>query len=279
MNTASLRQKFDTLWATLPTLGRRFDARPLRERLMITLAMVAASVMLLDRLWLDGAFKRFRAHQTEVSTWKDQRRTIDTEISDLAHELRPPEHSKALQVEEVRKRLADAQAALHDNQQGVVSAQQMLPLLQQLLQRSPCANGQAGCSRLRVRSVKSLGRSEVTLRAVQQASVAPPPGVASAASSTSACTLSCRPASAASAPQAAQATTLPAVPGPGLWRHGIEITLEGSYADLSAYVQNLEALPQRVLRGGMSFQVEAHPKATLTLTLYTLSLDHSWLEI
>jgi MSHA biogenesis protein MshJ len=263
MNTASLRQKLDTLWATLPTLGRRFDARPFRERLMITLAMVAASVMLLDRLWLDGAFKRFRAHQTEVSTWKDQRRTIDTEISDLAQELRTLEQSKALQVEEVRKRTADAQAALHDNQQGVVSAQQMLPLLQQLLQRSPCANGQAGCSRLRVRSVKSLGRSEVTLRAVQQASVAAPPGVASAAS----------------APQAAQASTLPAVPGPGLWRHGIEITLEGSYADLSAYVQNLEALPQRVLRGGMSFQVEAHPKATLTLTLYTLSLDHSWLEI
>lgn len=265
MNTAALRQKLDTLWVALPTLGRRFDARPLRERLMITLAVLAVGVMLLDRFWLDGAFKRFRAHQTEISAWKDQRRTIDSEIANLAQELRSLEQSKAQQVEEVRKRLADAQAALHDSQQGVVSAQQMLPLLQQLLQRSPCANGQAGCSRIQVRSVKSLGRSEVTLRAVQQVSSAAPPGAASAASG---------PAN--GAPAVAQ----PAVPaGPGLWRHGIEVTLEGSYADLSAYVQHLESLPQRVLRAGMRFQVEAHPKASLTLTLYTLSLDHSWLEI
>jgi MSHA biogenesis protein MshJ len=263
MNTASLRLKLDTLWATLPTLGRRFDARPFRERLMITLAAFAVSVMLVDRFWLDGAFKRFRTHQAELSTWKDQRRTIDTEVSDLAQELRTLEQSKAQQVEQVRKRLADAQAALYDKQQGVVSAQQMLPLLQQLLQRSPCAGTQAGCSRLRVRSVKSLGRSEVTLRAVQQATIAVPANAASAAS----------------APPAAPTVSLPVVAGPGLWRHGIEITLEGSYADLSAYVQNLEALPQRILRGGMNLQVQAHPKATLTLTLYTLSLDHSWLEI
>ncbi|MDZ7811895.1 MAG: hypothetical protein U5L74_01750 [Ideonella sp.] len=261
MNTAALRQKADALWAVLPTLGRRFDARPFRERLMITVAVLAAGVMLVDRFWLDGAFKRFRSHQVEVSEWKDQRQTIANDIDKLVQELRTLEQSKALQVEEVRKRLTDAEAALHDKQQGVVSAQQMLPLLQQLLQRSPCANGQAGCSRLQVRSVKSLGRSEVTLRAVQQATVAVPGA-----------------ASAASAP-ASPVASLPEVSGPGLWRHGIEITLEGSYADLSAYVQNLEALPQRVLRGGMSFQVQAHPKATLTLTLYTLSLDHSWLEI
>jgi MSHA biogenesis protein MshJ len=268
MNTAALRQKLDTVWVALPTLGRRFDARPLRERLMITLAVLAVGVMLLDRFWLDGVFKRFRAHQTEISAWKDQRRTIDTEISNLTQELRSLEQTKAQQVEEVRKRLADAQAALNDNQQGVVSAQQMLPLLQQLLQRSPCASGEAGCSRIRVRSVKSLGRSEVTLRAVQQAQAAALPGAVSAASGL--------PNGASAMPQ----TAAPAVAaGPGLWRHGIEVTLEGSYADLSAYVQHLEALPQRVLRAGMRFQVEAHPKASLTLTLYTLSLDHSWLEI
>lgn len=268
MNTASLRQKLDTLWVALPTLGRRFDARPFRERLMITLAVLAVSVMLLDRFWLDGAFKRFRAHQTEISAWKDQRRTIDTEISNLAQELRSLEQSKAQQVEEVRKRLADAQAALNDNQQGVVSAQQMLPLLQQLLQRSPCASGQAGCSRIRVRSVKSLGRSEVTLRAVQQAQAAALPSAAAAASGPQ-----------GGPPAAPQPEPTPMAAGPGLWRHGVEITLEGSYADLSAYVQHLESLPQRVLRSGMRLQVEAHPKATLTLTLYTLSLDQSWLEI
>lgn len=73
----------------------------------------------------------------------------------------------------------------------------------------------------------------------------------------------------------------PAAPGtqPSLYRHGVELTLEGSYADLVAWLRAVEALPQRLLWGGVQFKVEQYPKATLTLRLYTLSLEHQWLQI
>jgi MSHA biogenesis protein MshJ len=76
------------------------------------------------------------------------------------------------------------------------------------------------------------------------------------------------PATAASAPGGAQ-----------LYRHGVELTLEGSYADLFDYLQSLERMPRHVLWGGMRMKVEQYPKVVLTVRLYTLSLDRSWLEI
>jgi MSHA biogenesis protein MshJ len=67
--------------------------------------------------------------------------------------------------------------------------------------------------------------------------------------------------------------------GPALYRHGVELAVEGSFADLLAYMQALEDMPQRVLWGGVQLKVEQYPKALLTLRIYTLSLDRGWLEL
>ena len=65
----------------------------------------------------------------------------------------------------------------------------------------------------------------------------------------------------------------------GLYRYGIDLEVEGSYADVLAYLRAIEAMPQRVLWGGMQLKVERFPKVVLSLRLYTISEDRSWLEI
>ena len=99
---------------------------------------------------------------------------------------------------------------------------------------------------LRMRLVQSLGRAEVG---------PPPVAIAGAASATA------------------------ASPSGALYRHGVELTIEGSYADVVNYVRAIEAMPQHVLWGGMQLQVEQYPKVVVTLRLYTLSPDRNWLEI
>lgn len=69
------------------------------------------------------------------------------------------------------------------------------------------------------------------------------------------------------------------LPGGNLYKHGIEIKLAGGYQDLLAYVAELDASPQRMLRGGMRLVVRQHPVSELTLTIYTLSLDSTWLVV
>ncbi|TXF10851.1 hypothetical protein [Pelomicrobium methylotrophicum] len=64
-----------------------------------------------------------------------------------------------------------------------------------------------------------------------------------------------------------------------LYRHGVEISVRGSYLDLLRYVSELEKLPWRMYWGRAKLHVEEYPVSTLQLTVYTLSLDRAWLVI
>jgi MSHA biogenesis protein MshJ len=64
-----------------------------------------------------------------------------------------------------------------------------------------------------------------------------------------------------------------------IWRHGLEIRVAGSYAELLAYVAELERAPQRLLWGGMALRVPAWPRSELTITVYTLSREQDWLAL
>jgi MSHA biogenesis protein MshJ len=66
--------------------------------------------------------------------------------------------------------------------------------------------------------------------------------------------------------------------GIGIYRHGIEISVRGSYADLTRYMRQIEALPWKVLPGRLIIKTETYPQSTMTLTLYTLSLERAWLS-
>ncbi len=77
----------------------------------------------------------------------------------------------------------------------------------------------------------------------------------------------------------APAEAAPAGAAPNLYKHGVEIRLIGTYAELLGYVQALEAAPQRLLWGRMELATLDYPRSQLTLTVYTLSLDANWLVL
>ncbi|MBI4808366.1 MAG: type II secretion system protein M [Nitrosomonadales bacterium] len=64
-----------------------------------------------------------------------------------------------------------------------------------------------------------------------------------------------------------------------MYKHGVEITVRGSYADLLQYLTALEHLPTQMFWGVAKLSVVQHPTAELKLTLYTLSLDKRWLQV
>lgn len=64
-----------------------------------------------------------------------------------------------------------------------------------------------------------------------------------------------------------------------VYRHGVEITLEGSYGDMVDYLSALQSLPVRVIWGKAKLDAKDYPASRLTLTLYTLSLDADWMKL
>jgi MSHA biogenesis protein MshJ len=73
----------------------------------------------------------------------------------------------------------------------------------------------------------------------------------------------------------------PPASGPGgpIYRHGVEITVKGTYLELLAYLRDLEKLPNQMYWGKLELAVAAHPQVTLKLSVYTLSLDLAWLIV
>lgn len=67
--------------------------------------------------------------------------------------------------------------------------------------------------------------------------------------------------------------------GRRVFRHGVELTLAGSYLDLHAYLAALEGLSTQLYWGRAEMSVAQYPVATLKLTVYTLSFDQAWLVV
>ena len=64
-----------------------------------------------------------------------------------------------------------------------------------------------------------------------------------------------------------------------VYKHGIELTVEGGYLDLLEYQSRLEKLHWRMFFARTSVNSVEYPKVLMTITLYTLSLEEAWLVV
>lgn len=65
----------------------------------------------------------------------------------------------------------------------------------------------------------------------------------------------------------------------GIFKHGIELTAQGTYADLYRYVSELERGPFRMYWSDATLDASAYPNVRLTLRVYTVSTDASWMRL
>jgi MSHA biogenesis protein MshJ len=61
----------------------------------------------------------------------------------------------------------------------------------------------------------------------------------------------------------------------GFYRHGVELTLKGSYFDLLQYLSQLEKLPARLIWGRTELLVDKYPEVRLTVQVQTVSSQPS----
>ncbi len=222
-------------------LLRRFDQRNQRERLLLIAAGAAVVLLLADSLWLSPAWRAYQAGRSVQASARQQSQGLQADIQLLQIQGTAQARQQQAELQQWRQRVRDGDAALRTHEDSLVGPERMRDLLAQLLARH---------GEVRLRALRSLGRSDVL-----------GPGLAAAPGA-----------------GAGTATAGTDVTG-GLYSHGVELELEGGYADLLGYLKAMEALPQRVLWGAISLKVEQHPRSVLTLRVYTLSRDRAWLEI
>ncbi|MDX1518062.1 MAG: hypothetical protein R3288_14545 [Woeseiaceae bacterium] len=65
--------------------------------------------------------------------------------------------------------------------------------------------------------------------------------------------------------------------GTSFYRHGLEIELEGSYADCLRYLAEIERLPWRLYWQVLDIEVTDYPRNRVRLEVSTLSLNEEWI--
>jgi MSHA biogenesis protein MshJ len=64
-----------------------------------------------------------------------------------------------------------------------------------------------------------------------------------------------------------------------IYKHGFTITIRGSYPDLLQYLDALKGLQEQMFWTDAKMDASKYPAVELTVTVYTLSLDKTWLTL
>jgi MSHA biogenesis protein MshJ len=220
-------------------LARKFDALKPRERVMVFAAGVAVIAGLGFVLAMDGALAKHKILATNAEKHRIGLAQLQKQNAELSRLLVQDPDAEG------RKHIADLQRQLSGYDTELRGVQQgLVPPNRMVRVLEDMLNRDS-----HVRLVK--------LRTLPVAALVEPAGGT---------------ADGAAAKSPAAAKNL-------VYKHGIELTVEGSYLDLLEYQARLERLPWRMFFARTSVNSVDYPKVLMTITLYTLSLEEAWLVV
>lgn len=224
-----------------------FNARSLRERALITVGGVAVVVALLDTLLLSPLAVQQKKLSLQLSEVRTSIKTGESMIAASRGQADPDEVQRRYR-DELRKQITEMDTRLQGLQKQLVPPDQVVKLLEGVLMKE------------RGLTLVSLRKLPVQRYQTAGASAQPQPA-------------------AAPAKPVAGSEVAAGVADRSIYQHSFEVSVEGSYAELHAYLARLEALPWQLFWGKVTLDAGAYPKLRLTLTLHTLSLNKVWLVV
>ncbi len=229
---------------TLVSGMQRFDALSLRERIMVALAILAAIFFLLNVLLIGGWARQNTSMTATLAEQREESARMAEQLQGLRVQTAvSPDEQARTRVREIEKKIAAIDATLESASRQLVPPERMATLLEDLLKRN---------KRLQLISLTTLP-AEALLHEKPSAADTPQEGTAP--------------------------TTGPPADRPNIFKHGVELTLGGSYFDMLDYLAQIEALPWQMYWGQLTLDAHDYQHPVLKLTLYTLSLDKAWLKI
>lgn len=228
----------------------RFAALQQREKVMVAGAVAVAILFGGLNLWIDPGTKKAAQLKKAIAQQQTELGQLTAQIAALGGKNTDPDAGNRVQLQQLREQLVATERDLKMFDGSLVAPAQAPALLQTLLARH------RGLSLLSLNTLPPQPLIDWTAKKPAKDG-----------------------AKANAAKDSAPKEEAVSMPGGNIYKHGIEIKLAGNYSDLLAYVAELEAGPQKLLWGGMQFNVKQHPVSELTLTVYTLSLDVTWLVV
>lgn len=243
-------QKSMQQWEQLTT---KIDALTLRERGILLVVISVAIIFLFNSLLIEPQYLKQKILSEKIKQEQAQITATRMEIAQRIAGIRVDPDA------ELKKRIADAQqqlqqidSNLQDLQKNLVRPEKMTALLESILKRN---------HKLQLLSLKNLPVVNVIDEMEESAS------------------LGTKIVAAAKAIVGASTNVAEQNMHEAIYKHEVEIVLQGSYLDMLHYMRELESLPEQVYWNKGKLTVIEYPKASLSLSLFTLSLEKKWLNL
>lgn len=221
-------------------LVARIDAMSLRERVMIFAAAASLLVFAINAMFLDPLLAEQKQLVLQVVQQQAKMQAVQAQLQAVTQGKNDGALiSLRAKVRQLQQQLGAGEAYLESRRDKLVPPDRMGALLEQVLNQ----NG-----RLQLVALETLAAEPLLdTPALKPADTAAINGVTG---------------------QERQ-----------VYKHGVKLTVRGSYADLVQYLTALEKLPTQMFWGSAKMSVQQYPVTEMTLTLYTLSLDTVWLQV
>lgn len=234
----------------LQALILKIDALSVRERSILFVLCTFGLLMVGFTLFIEPQLKQQKTLKMQHQTNQVQVRLLQEEIAQRSSTLKmDPDAEIKLKINDAKARLLLMDQDLLKLKKNLVQAEKMDGLLQEMLKRN---------KGLQLSSMKSLPVVNLMDIPLDQSAASKSPTVLVGNSSVN---------------------TLANQDERSIYKHEVELELQGNYLDMLAYIKALEAMPERVYWSRSSLTVLEYPKASLTLRLFTLSLEKKWLNL
>lgn len=223
----------------------RIDALSLRERVMVFAAVLAVCVSIVFAIAIDPPQRRQQLLLVQMEQQTAQIAALEARRNVRESGSMDPDAANRARGAALQRQIDELDEILKSMHRELVAAERMAPLLREML---------ASDSGLQLVALRTLPVEALSTRAQKPAATS------------GAAAVPARPAK-------------PAISGTHVFKHGVEITLQGSYANLHDYLARLEQTPWRMFWWRGRLVADEQARLTLTITIYTLSLDKAWLQV
>ncbi|WP_435627486.1 agglutinin biogenesis protein [Candidatus Ferrigenium straubiae] len=218
----------------------KIDGMSLRERAMIFLAAAFVVAALANTMLLDPLQARQKTLSAQVVQQQEKTKELQAQLQVVLQARRDDEHSPLrVRLAQLKRQLQEQEGYLQSRRDRLVEPDKMAGLLEQVLNKN---------DKLQLIELKTLPASPLVEKSQTPAAESP---------------------AGQKQPNAQKQ----------IFKHGMRITVRGGYMDMLRYLTALEKMPAQMFWGEISLNVDKYPEAVLTLTLYTLSLDKTWLTV
>jgi MSHA biogenesis protein MshJ len=219
-------------------LAAWFDGLQMRERVLVLVAALVATVMAFDLFALQPLAASEKRLAQALAEARQNLAAADSQVRTLKAAVDPLATRRAYR-DALRKQLAEIDQNMQGFQRGLVPPERMAKLLEEMLAR--------------VRGLQLVSLRTLPVQRFEDPRAHPP------------------------RPDEKTGTPGREGPARAVYQHGFELTLQGSYADLHEYLSRLEKVEWQMFWRRIGVSAEQHPKLNAVLTVQTLSLDKAWL--